>query len=51
MWSSEKCKGAVLVCQGQIGKNPLLNPGKLGIFLVLTLFIQVKMIKDGLSLK
>ena len=34
-WSSEKCKGGVLMCQGQIGEIPYLYPGKLGLFLIL----------------
>ena len=37
-WSSEKCKGGVLMSQGQIGEIPLLSPEKLGIFLILALF-------------
>ena len=38
IWSSGKCKGGVLMFQGQIGEIPLLRPGKLGLFLILALF-------------
>ena len=37
-WASEKCKGGVLMFQGQIGEIPLLSPGKFSIFLILALF-------------
>ena len=39
-WSSEKCKGGVLMFQGQIGEFPFSIPGKLGLFLVLALFFH-----------
>ena len=32
IWSSEKCKGGVLMFQGQIGEISPLSPGKLGLF-------------------
>ena len=38
IWSSEKCKGGVVMFQGQIGEIAPLSPGKLGLFLILTLF-------------
>ena len=37
-WSSENCKGGVLMFQGQVGEIPILSLGKLGLFLVLALF-------------
>ena len=38
MWSSEKCKGSVLMFQGQIGEIATLSPGKLSFSLIVALF-------------
>ena len=44
-----KCKGGVLMFQGQIGEIPVLSPEKLGLFLVLTLFFHPSLPKIGYS--
>ena len=42
-------KGAALVCQGQIGEILPLDLGKLGIFLILVLFLYPSLPKTGHS--
>ena len=48
-WSSEKCKGGVLMFQEQIGEFSFLSPGKLGLFLLLALFFHPSLPKIGHS--
>ena len=46
-WSSEKCDGGILMFQGQIGEILLLSAGKLGLFLILAIFIHPSLPKMG----
>ena len=49
IWSSENCKGSVLRFQGQIAEIPLISSGKLGLFLILALFLYPSLPKIGHS--
>ena len=45
----QKSVRGVLMCEGQIGEIPLQSPGKLGLFLVLALFLYPSLPKIGHS--
>ena len=47
IWTSEKCKGDVLMFQRQIGEISTLSSGKLSLFLILALFFHSSLSKIG----